>query len=512
MIKKYYTVFLTLLYFISVISFILTPFAGDIKVFMASAHQSNYISKNLIVGAYQAWELKSVFARTFMYLIYKLATLFLTYGTYTFEILCKIIYLFFIIIIISICVKCLSRNGQSSIRHILFLSGSFFVTHAACQMQVEMTVSLIVLLAFSLYYSAIHKTRNQYIKLLVSGMLIGSLFWFKSVLILLSVSVVAAICICNFLQGKEASFKRLLVVISGSVLLLVINSILVFCINPNEFNEIFNAAAYQSTLISEGTSLSVWKNAIISFLFGFIRKSVFTPVIYLGLIAFLFNLIDNLKKRESSLLFYHAVMWLMPATFVILSNVFFVYHFVVFLFPGIIEIYVFIHKRNGKISKTLFNGCFIGIACFYIINFSIFSSTTQKYIEKNKEAYDITGQELERVNFCFEEEMLYLDDGGGAYMLGNRSYLQYFFPLPLQRLSDESTLKCYVDSKEAVLNYTGKYISLYEPWFFVKGNQDIKEKIDQEYNKIGAYTVFSPPHSFGEDDIKLQTFDLYERK
>ena len=83
--------------------------------------------------------------------------------------------------------------------------------------------------------------------------------------------------------------------------------------------------------------------------------------------------------------------------------------------------------------------------------------------------------------------------------------MKYFFPLPLQRLKEDSTLECHVHSLHEALEYWKKYISVYDKWFFRDKDEykNLKEKIDREYKCLGKYYAFAPPHL-------LTCFDLYE--
>lgn len=502
---------LVLLDVISVTSFIVTPFTGDLKVFTASANQSSYISRNLIVGAYRAWELKSVFSRTLIYFIYKLAVLFVPFGTYSFEVCFKIIYAIIIGCVSYLSVYLALGKGKEKIPYWLGLLAAFFSLHSGCQMQVEMTCSLIIILAFSLYYNAIKTDRLYFLKLFLAGMLIGSTFYFKSVLIILSVSVVAAICIFNTRNNVELSIKRMMIVVLGSICLLVINYLVIMAINPEEINDIIYASAFQETLLSNGTGLRDVPYIAWRFVGEFVGKSRFVPIAAMGVIAFIINFIDNSISKRWKLVFFHTVMWLMPATFVALSNKYFIYHFVPFLFPSIIELYCcFVSKRKTKQMVIIATSAYAMI--FYLCNFSFLSKSVQKYIEYDKSVYAEFNTVMSEMNFDVSETVMYLDDGKGAYMLGNPSYLKYYFPLPLQRLDDSSTLLCHTQTKEKALSYSGKYISVFEDWFFGEKNKDIKDKIDREYELIGRYPVFSPPHSLNIDDIAIRYFDLYERR
>ena len=58
--------FLFALLGIVLVTFVLTPFTGDIYVFMGSAHQMEFFDGNFLERAFHTWDVKGIFARTFM--------------------------------------------------------------------------------------------------------------------------------------------------------------------------------------------------------------------------------------------------------------------------------------------------------------------------------------------------------------------------------------------------------------------------------------------------------------
>ncbi len=84
-----------------------------------------------------------------------------------------------------------------------------------------------------------------------------------------------------------------------------------------------------------------------------------------------------------------------------------------------------------------------------------------------------------------KDSVMYLDCGIGAFMFSNKSYLKYFYPLPLERIkaTDEfAQTTTYKETKKKAMEYSGEYIVLQEAWFCVHGNNmDILEKIKKEY-------------------------------
>ena len=106
---------LTAFFLYAWISFIFTPMAGDIKIFLANAKQAGYISNDLIVGAFQSWELKSVLSRLLMVFLYKVALLFTPFGTYAFECTVKGLYSVLLILFVFLAARLIFPKNRSKI-------------------------------------------------------------------------------------------------------------------------------------------------------------------------------------------------------------------------------------------------------------------------------------------------------------------------------------------------------------------------------------------------------------
>ena len=504
---KYIIILLSVIAFVG---FVISPVTADIKVFSGSANQASFISSNILIGSYKAWELKGTFSRAFMYLIYKIAVIFVPYGSYSFEIAIKIIYAIFMYGITACSIWLIFEKSRfTKFTYVMSVSAAFMSLHPACMMQVEMTSSFLILLAFALYLNAIKTQKYYFLKLFTSGILIGSTFYFKSVFILMSVSVVAAIAIWCIHNNHKLSFKRMMIVVAGSVFILILNLAVILVINPAEIQDMIDASSFQNTLLSSGISLSTIPYVINKFINKYISWAFHLPVVLLGVFAFAVNFIEDTIHKRWNLIFYHFVLWGMPFIFIALSNKYFVYHFISFVFPSLLEIYYLLHDRV-KIKSTIFFIMYVTLASLYIITMSPFSNNTRSYIKADIESYKIRDNFISETNFDTDEVVLFLDDGVGAFYLPNRSYIKYFFPLPLQRLQD-SDLECHIKSKEDVLAYTGKYISVYESWFFNGKNAEIKSKIEEEYKYIGSYVRYSPSKELFFVETGFKEFDVYER-
>ena len=287
---------LSVFFLFSWISFVFSTLIGDIKLFQASARQASYISGDLIVGSFNAWELKSVLSRALSYFLYKIAVLFFPFGTYAYECVCKGVYSVLLLLDVFLSVKLVfGKDREKVLWSFLAVSCLFMASAIDCHMQVEMTGSLLILLAFSLYWNAVRHEKFRILKLLASGMLIGAVFYFKSILLLLSVSVVAAVCIFLLENRMKLSLRRMMTVVAGSLLSLAILTLLVYLVNPSEFREIMNAAEYQGTFWKPRIML---RKSLLAFLAGHAEKPAFTPALWIGFVCLVMNLIRCIREKE----------------------------------------------------------------------------------------------------------------------------------------------------------------------------------------------------------------------
>lgn len=95
-------------------------------------------------------------------------------------------------------------------------------------------------------------------------------------------------------------------------------------------------------------------------------------------------------------------------------------------------------------------------------------------------------------DFC-EKPVLFLDGGAAPFYIDAQSYSKYFFNLPLQRWQEGKKWEIQEQEYELVMNYTGKYI-LYSNWIGIEKYPELKQKIDNEYEKIpySGLFVYSP--------------------
>lgn len=569
--KKSFYLSTTMIFMLTLTSFVLTPFTADTKAFFASANQAAFIGRNLFYDAYNSWELKSVFARVLNYIIYKIATVFVEFGTFPFERMAKLIYVCFVMAVGMLVVWLVDRKERLLHRmfEVMVLTIFFTASELHSHMEVEMTCSLILVLGFALYINAEESEKNGTVKRLLAGCCIGSLFFFKSVLLIMSVSFAAAAWIWDINDGKRMNAKKFFQLVGGSLIVLILGLITILIMNPAEISDILNASIFQTTLLNGGKFSLIRIGR--KFCGGYIDAMIRFPVLLLTVFAAIGNVVEEPKKIIN--MFMHAILWLMPAVFIILSNQYFPYHFFMFTFPAIFELYLN-YKKHMTFNDFKWNWVTVGIlisifftlalrlvwtkvpkgiqyvapfvilalvivllgaflkgrgvrryastaavvlACFlYMMFFSVFSMNCFTAVQVAKASY-AKNAFVNQIDFS--DPVLYLDDGTGAYILGAKSYLKYFFPLPVQRISEDSEYKnraCRLDSLEQIEEYTGEYVTVYEKWMFSNGrNEKIKEKIENDYEIVAELAKYSPNRYFwfvGDTEESIVTISLYKRK
>lgn len=498
---------------LAVWNFIATPIVSDFRVFLSGANQASYINKNLIIGSYKQWELKGCLNRLLIYMVYRIAMLVTEYPSYCFGVVCSIVYLIIVFSIIALSVNLIfdTSNGYKKIIYTELVFLSLVMTWVECHVQAEMSGTAVLILAFALYYNTAKEgsggLKKNVAKLLSAGVLIGAVFYIKSIMLLMSVSVVAGIGLL-LSKKKDYSFKRLCIVVLGAIIEIIFNAGLLSVINPSEFGDMLNASLFQRPFWA--SSLTVL-SAIKSVITHFNQYMNLIPILNIGVVCLVLNIVCYIRTKNLLKLFYDIIMWLMPFSFVFISSQYFVYHYLVFVFPSIIEVIV-LFKRKTRLGVTIVCLLFFAVCMRYQTEMGYFSRNIQSYIMVDKETYTHNKEFFNLADIDREAVCMYLDDGIGSYYLGNESYLKYYFPLPLQRLSDTMDAGIRTETLEKAMGYDGKYILVYDNWFFALGyNDDLRKKIDLEYKYIGSFKRYAPP-SFISDDMGTQEYDLYERR
>ncbi len=502
---------LVIVWLLVVLSFLTTPLTGDFMVFWAYARQVHDSMLNGLAAIVDIWELKGMLFRIIVYCDYLLTTIFINdYG-----LLCMFIYklfgliVFLFLLYLSILfIPC--KYMDKSYRRIAFFVTSILLltVHFACHLQPEMWGVLFLILAFSLYLhdSIWHKV--------IAAIVFSSSFYLKSPIPLLGGTLFFGIILIKKKTLKE-SFKELIPFALTSAVFLIFFMFLVRTFYPQEITDIWDASYYQQTLFHSGGFWGSFKQ----FLKRFFIYGIFNNITcVLGLASTIWLLCIQYKKKEYMNSVYLILLWIFPMIYIILSNKFFVYHYYLLIFPTIITLFLLFQEIKKTITLDKLFLVPVGLyLCFFII---LLSAVAPINIERKINYADMWKRNKIEKNIYVgcqldSDEVLYLDAGLGAFIFTNKSYLRYFYPLPLQRIGDKDSFaktKTYKDVKEKVMKYNGKYITLDDKWFFWRGHEDIKQKISNEYELIEVidYPIFS--WDLFSTGVKSSKLSLYKRK
>lgn len=573
--KRVVTILSAVAFMISLATFVFTPMTGDLHVFLASSRQADYLDGNWVWNALNEWELKGELNRLFNYVLYKVISQITGFSNYSFEVGINLMYAFIIMFVIGISIKIAFGKFFTSRNILVFFAGctAFYATLPQAHIQAEMNGVLCLVMAFAIYVNVLRTGSHVDGKVFLTGLLLGMLFFFKSVTVLMAASFTAAVMLWCIKKRQKLNIRRFVVLVMGGCCLLIGGCLVILFIHPEEFQDMRDAAVYQNTLFG-GASIS-FKQVLKKFVEGFLYACLSMPAVLLGFFGGLKNFADNIREKNFFAALLRVVLWGVPMFIVSASNKYFPYHYILFIFTGMIEIGIaypeLLNEKAARLSNkkiivalllvlvgfflirvtgsfhnynvwlilcgmalfaVLLNDLFIRKRMFdfniylpliccsivYLGFISVFSVNFRSYIDLTNQMYADNEDNLSKLDD--EAYTMYLDDGWGAYMLGNRSWLKEYFPLPLQRIREGSQFEdyeCHIKAMNAALAYEGKYITTYTSWFFGSNseyNKAIQNKIRDEYEQIGEVAIYSVPSNIFADDVSStkRIYEIYEKR
>lgn len=542
--KKYISIFFVImmsaLCVIVFCSFVTAPYTGDIEVFMAAANQAKYKTGNAVMRVFEAWELKGIFNRMTIYIVYFLTNIFVKYtNVVAFEICSKIIYGIGVILVLILSMYILpDETVKKKMTFGLAAFLSVFATFTAVQMQAEMTAVVLAIFIFSCIVN------GKKPLVILSGVL-GSFFFFsKSVFVLLYFAILIGIVIYKpDINKKNIALSCVVMIISEAILL-----VLVKMIYPQEFVDMKNAADFQSTLFSAGSNVSL-VTICTNFFHSFTQSCVAIPCLIVSCVCTICLLVKFIANREASRVVAVIFCWLIPIDIIVASNMYFIYHYFLLMIPGIICMLTYISENEISpiaclvsvvLSFIAVGICWLmkdGLQQWSFINYStvllvivhvliivlVFSrvATLQKYkvwvsvmvitigcffwanyssffSPKHKNMVELAKQSEKVCKLSFpddfgDEPVLFLDAGGVPFYVDAPSYSRYFFNLPMQRWNVGKQWDVQQNEYDKLMDYSGKYI-VYTSWFGLDKYPELQDKISKEYSVLansGIWT-FSP--------------------
>jgi hypothetical protein len=513
----------------ALVSAVFQPFRNDCLVFWAWA-QKVYDSPLSGLDAIESvWEIKGLLSRLIYYHLYAFTRLF-TSDLYPYGYIVFTLIGFLEINLILGAATLLVPNqyvnsGKMKLNLYFFLSLAVSTLNRMCNLQPEVWGFAIMLLSFVLYL------RGSWLEKVSGGIVLGLVFFLKTPLLLLSGSVFFAALLIEKRNFKEG-IKAILPYAVSALVTVVLVLVLIKCAYPQEIQDIADAAYFQPTLIHFGPlkMLRYIGNGVAKFW----EMPLNLPILCLGGVSFML-FITNKKLSEC---LYMMGMWLFPYLYVIVSNCYFIYHFVVFLFAAVLSFYLTKNYWSKMMTKRMLIGLWIifliAFGCSFRPAFNIFSrirnmlflvpyivmtfalvekwrtkvlscgilfivftfvatissfsypqrktkETAKICIEKNKQKGYQLGAELG------EGSILQLNNGLGSLWFSNPTYLRYMYPLVIEGRNESSRFEqsnTYVKTKKEIFEYKGEYIVLYSEWFSKRKHDDLRVFIDENYYAI----------------------------
>ena len=498
------------IWFLVVLSFLTTFPTDDFMVFWAYAKQVSYSSYNGLAAIVDVWELKGLLFRTIYYTDAFITSFFINDYSLLYAFVYKLVGLAGYFSLLLVIVRVIPKQYRESIGRakLFFVLGILLLTvHFASHLQAEMWGVLFFILALALYLN--DKVWCQIIAAIVYSLT----FYLKSPMPLLGGTLFfGAMLIKKQTLGRAV--KGIIPFVITTILFLFLSLFLIYRYYPQEITDICDASYYQHTLLQDGWYWGAIKNLI----HGFIYDSfLYNIPCALGVIAALYLFAKWCKGNDYKQCALLVLTWVFPLVYIILSNCYFVYHYYLLVYPTIITLLLF-HRENpmaisGNRPLHVILGTYMAYYMFVLsavapTNLDIKHEYT-KIWEENKQKKGISlGCRMGG------GEMLFLDSGLGAFIFNNKSYLRYFYVLPLQRISPDNPFTktdTYKKVKQKAMAYNGEYLTLETDWFFKNGNDDIKEKIEKEYKLYAIIDIPEQPWDLFHIDKQVGHLYLYKR-
>ena len=508
--KKLFFIAMLAITFFVVFSFIVLPVQTDIKVFFGNAKLASLdMQHNWLLRPLKTWELKGVGNRTIFLWIGSLSGLFFKYSQIAFVVMSKFIYI--VVAAVLVLISTIWQNNDNRIRHFCIIMTILFMCGIECHMQAEMSTVILMIFAAGLFC-----LKDKIYFSLIAGIVFGLVFFIKSATIIMIISLMA---LAVYFFKDKVNNKRLithLVCMSvGALLVVALGLVLIKAVYPTEIKDMLDASKFQSSILSGGFSI---KNIVVQFAQTFAKTSIRTiPMLIAVVISIIYIIVKWIKTKKHRNLFL-LMAFMVPALYVVALNSFFSYHYYLFMFPLAIlwsnkEKCLHITRKNMAISCAAFALIFV----LYLALGSVISPSSIRFLKAERTAQAKNAAAVEKVNSG--DNILYLDSGVGSYILGQKSYSKYYYPLPIQRKKiAEEKQTAYKKMVNDINSYNGKYIT-YEKTYMekdgnlVKDEESIKSVLDKYCHKVA--TIYYAPNIDLSPDSKqdlIYSIDVLERE
>lgn len=491
------------------ISFLTIHLTGDFHLFWAYGRLVSSSSLKGINALIEPWEVKGLLYRTIEYVEYVFTSSITNNDNLTWHVVYKFLGFALLSILSFAIVKTVPqrfKEGSSTASLFFIVIIGLLTVHFTTHLQAEMYGVAFLLLSLSIFLN------GGLISGIVAAVIYSLTFYLKSPIPLLGGSLFFAVVLL-----EKKSFKKTIVSFVPfaitTVLFLGGTLLLIKMYYPQEIIDMWDASYYQHTMFHERNITQ----PLLNFIRGAGAHLFYSPIFALGVVTTLWLFVVMIKEHCFLLATSIVSIWLFPVAYIILSNTYFIYHYYLLTFPAIISNICFYIRFKTHINsyRIVLLAGFAFVFIYFVLILSSVAPTVlysnDRYmcmLQSNREKGYPIGSKLG------EGPVLFLDDGTGAFMFPNQSYLRYFYPNPLQRIGEGDEFRnseTYKTVKNRVMNYDGEYITVVD-WFYKNGNEDIKEKIEKEYNLIETISYCDFPRSLFHRIFKEENMYIYKRK
>ena len=462
------------------VSYILIPFTNDVRIFQGVARLVDYYGP-FPMSLDAAWEIKPLGNRLINYLLYKAGTAFIEFGAPLYPIFVKTLAVLFALL----CCYIFARAFKDQLVPIFSISSLALLTSMNfLNMQAEWYAVALSLAAVGLLCS---QKNSAYA---LSGGVIFYIFLLKGITGLLIVPILCAAYLLNEEEGRV--HDKTVYTFSGFVLSGLLFLMMCLTIFPHAIPDMLMSAS----LARVGQyPFYVYLNSMFEKLFTI---SAYVPALLFSFVIGIAQMATNkLPRRQYAA---YLLMWIIPFAIVYIQGEFFIYHYFVLVFPGLIALCLEAGNNDERHRRIIYSFAILGmVALWLVFNSSvgfITSAEVKFYESESPNSYNA------RSLFDIENQpsTLFLDPGAAPYFFHTNSSCRYSTPLPVQRYNSEWNVtgnRAYSEEYNCIMNYSGKYIIGLDWWMGrnITERTEIFGKIDREYFKVWN-----------------RSWDIYERK
>jgi hypothetical protein len=478
------------------VNYVTTPLGSDVQINVAFAQQADLIGPfpgNLL----EAWTLRGPGYKLLSYLFYEAATLLVGYeDKRAFAIAFRSLYAGGVLALLGTSTigarETLREWSVDPVDAFFVASVTFLSTSQIVSFQAEEITALAVVFATSLAVSESRVLRY------LAAVVLGLTFTLKGVTLLLG--PVAVVVLFGVEGGFTRRFVRVAAAAAVAAVVVPLGTVLAF---PGEIDALLQATAFESTFGASPFGRVYRAGGM------FVAAYEHLPVLLPGLVVGVLAGLAAVWRRRWIVAAVLAGMALVPFATVVIQGqggAWYGYHLAgllptaLFLLLGLLSAIRRADPRPGIVPDGLVRVRSVVVAlglCWLLMTspVSLFDGGDEPYsssIPSSSTTYrDVVAVEravygeIEReFGLTAGEEVLYLADGVPTYYLESRSYLRYYYPLPIERADRNPALRdtdVYRATIAEALRYDGRVVVHHHEWLALSDYPRLQRKLEAEY-------------------------------